>query len=201
MRFACWMTKARDICSERGILTAFSRQKWLRERPSVLRHMCTVSLVPVLCGYNTKNLFVFIGTRRYSSRIEFKMILQLRGIMRSIESVCFSTFLSLTQKVAEICVPDSKPGYNSSYATRLLSRRCGFPIPAGEKNTSSPKRPDLFCSPHSPLFNGHRDSVPGVIHTPPSSAEAMNRWSYTSPPTYMHSWRVQEHLCLRILWI
>jgi hypothetical protein len=36
MRFTCWITKAADTHSECVILIAFPRQKWLRERGSVL---------------------------------------------------------------------------------------------------------------------------------------------------------------------
>jgi hypothetical protein len=37
MRSACWITKTTDRHSEYAILTAFSRQQWLRERASLLR--------------------------------------------------------------------------------------------------------------------------------------------------------------------
>ena len=36
MRFACWVTKATDTHSEYIILIAFSQQKWLGERASML---------------------------------------------------------------------------------------------------------------------------------------------------------------------
>jgi hypothetical protein len=36
MRFVCWVTKATDTISECVTLTALARQKWLRERPSIL---------------------------------------------------------------------------------------------------------------------------------------------------------------------
>jgi hypothetical protein len=38
MRFACWITKATDTHSEYVIVIAFPRQKWLRERASMLRY-------------------------------------------------------------------------------------------------------------------------------------------------------------------
>jgi hypothetical protein len=39
MRIACWMTEARkQTHSWYLILTAFARQQWLRQRPSVLRY-------------------------------------------------------------------------------------------------------------------------------------------------------------------
>jgi hypothetical protein len=38
MRFARWITKAIDTHSEYVILIAFPRQKWLRERASMLRY-------------------------------------------------------------------------------------------------------------------------------------------------------------------
>jgi hypothetical protein len=37
MRVAYWITKATNIHSEFVIFLAFPRQKWLRERPSMLR--------------------------------------------------------------------------------------------------------------------------------------------------------------------
>jgi hypothetical protein len=37
MRFACWISKAADTHSGYAILIAFARQKWLRERASMLR--------------------------------------------------------------------------------------------------------------------------------------------------------------------
>ena len=38
MRFACWITKDKDTHSEHVIILASSRQQWLRERASTLRH-------------------------------------------------------------------------------------------------------------------------------------------------------------------
>jgi hypothetical protein len=38
MRFACWITKARDTHSEYVILIAFPGQQWLRERAPVSRY-------------------------------------------------------------------------------------------------------------------------------------------------------------------
>jgi hypothetical protein len=51
---------------------------------------------------------------------------------------------------------------------------------------------DCFWSPHSLLSNGHRGALyprvkrPGreSDHSPPSSAEVMNTWIYTSSPSY-----------------
>ena len=42
MRFACWIIKATDTHSEYGILIAFPRQQWLRERTAMLRYMYIV---------------------------------------------------------------------------------------------------------------------------------------------------------------
>jgi hypothetical protein len=47
MRTACWINKHVDTHSECLILTAFPRQKWLRERVSFLRYTdiaCSVTL-------------------------------------------------------------------------------------------------------------------------------------------------------------
>jgi hypothetical protein len=38
MRIACWITKATDTHSEYVIIITFPRQKWLRERASMLRY-------------------------------------------------------------------------------------------------------------------------------------------------------------------
>ena len=53
--------------------------------------------------------------------------------------------------------------------------------------SSSPKCPDRLWGPPSLLFNGYRDSLPGVVrpgreadHSPSPSAEVKNEWSYTS---------------------
>jgi hypothetical protein len=37
MRFACWITKATETHSDYVTLIAFPRQRWLRERASLLR--------------------------------------------------------------------------------------------------------------------------------------------------------------------
>jgi hypothetical protein len=59
---------------------------------------------------------------------------------------------------------------------------------------SSPPRPDRFWGPPSLLSNNYRGRSPGVKqpgresdHSPPSSAEVENAWSYTStPPMRFH---------------
>jgi hypothetical protein len=48
MRFACWITKAANTHSEYVIVTAFSRQQWLRERASILRYTYIASLFKLL---------------------------------------------------------------------------------------------------------------------------------------------------------
>jgi hypothetical protein len=48
MRFACRVTKAIATHSEYAILTAFTRQKWLRERALILLYTYIASLV--LCS-------------------------------------------------------------------------------------------------------------------------------------------------------
>ena len=45
MRFACWITKATDTHPDYLILTAFSRQQWLRERATMLGYMYIACLV------------------------------------------------------------------------------------------------------------------------------------------------------------
>jgi len=67
-----------------------------------------------------------------------------------------------------------------------------FPAPAMmEFFSSSPTRPDRFCGPLSLLFSGYRGSLTPRVkrlwregdHSPPSSAEFKNAWSYTSVPS------------------
>ena len=45
MRIACWITKAADAHSECVMLVAFPRQKWLRQRASILHYRYIASLV------------------------------------------------------------------------------------------------------------------------------------------------------------
>ena len=47
MRFACWITKATYTYLLYIIHTAFPRQKWLRERASMLRHTYIARLLTV----------------------------------------------------------------------------------------------------------------------------------------------------------
>ena len=67
MRFECWMTKATETHSEYVIVIVFPRQKWLRERSSMLQY----STLPVLLNYLIRLLinayFVFISNcKNYS---------------------------------------------------------------------------------------------------------------------------------------
>jgi hypothetical protein len=45
MRVACWITNATNTHSECVIIIAFPVQQWIRERPSMLRHIYTAFLV------------------------------------------------------------------------------------------------------------------------------------------------------------
>jgi hypothetical protein len=51
----CWITKATDTNSEYVVIIAFPWQQWLRERASILRYTCIVSLVTVLPIYATNS--------------------------------------------------------------------------------------------------------------------------------------------------
>jgi hypothetical protein len=77
----------------------------------------------------------------------------------------------------------------------LPSVRSGDRIPAGAtKFYLLQKRPYQRCGSPSPLFNAYVGSFAGIKrpgrqadHSPPSSAEVKNEWSYTaSPPTCFH---------------
>jgi len=67
-------------------------------------------------------------------------------------------------------------------------------MPTGPSDfSSSPKCPRRLWGPLSLLFSGNRGYFPvversgcGVDHSPPSSAEFKNEWSYTSAPTIRH---------------
>ena len=43
MRLACWINKATNTHAEYVMFIPFTRQKWLRERASILRFYCTAS--------------------------------------------------------------------------------------------------------------------------------------------------------------
>ena len=45
MCLACWISKAADTYSEYLVITAFTRQQWLQESPSMLHCMYTAYLV------------------------------------------------------------------------------------------------------------------------------------------------------------
>jgi hypothetical protein len=65
----------------------------------------------------------------------------------------------------------------------------------------SPPRPDQHWDPPSLLSNGCRSPFPGdkvagawSDHSPPSSAEVKNAWSYTSNPQYVfNAWCLVKH--------
>jgi hypothetical protein len=45
MRLSCWVTEGTDTNSGYVVLTAFPRQQWLRQRPSVVRYTYIAYLV------------------------------------------------------------------------------------------------------------------------------------------------------------
>ena len=53
MRFARWITKATDTNSEYVLLIALPRQRWLRERASILRDTYIACLVEIEEGTRT----------------------------------------------------------------------------------------------------------------------------------------------------
>jgi hypothetical protein len=103
-------------------------------------------------------------------------------------------------------LPISRVRQSSQYGTHTLCRNVGKKLPfyaalspkrAQNSITQGPKteikisvfskRPDLLQDPHSLLFNKCPGSFPRVKrpqlqadHTPPSSAEVKNEWSYQS---------------------
>jgi hypothetical protein len=81
--------------------------------------------------------------------------------------------------------------------TRLRARRYGARIPVGARDF--PLLPNFKTGPSTLLFSGYLGSFPWVMrprcevnHSPPSSAEAKNEWSYTSILRYMPSCRGQR---------
>jgi hypothetical protein len=72
----------------------------------------------------------------------------------------------------------------------------------GQVSIPFPLRPDKPWGPPSLLFNGHQGYLPSGVkrpgreadHSPPSSAEVKNAWSYTSTPTYvLTTWYLVKH--------
>ena len=57
MRITCWITKATDTNSEYTTLIAYSLQKWLHERASLLRYVYIDSPVLIIefCQFNTSD--------------------------------------------------------------------------------------------------------------------------------------------------
>ena len=75
MRFACWIIKATNTHSEYVKLPAFLRQKWLRKRPSTLRHsILSLSLLTAYFSFLT-----FHAILRHHVSISF--LLYLRSSM------------------------------------------------------------------------------------------------------------------------
>ena len=63
MRFASWIIKVTDTHSKYGILDAFPRQKWFRERASISRYTCIASLIitqmeRVSCAVRTGSSYI-----------------------------------------------------------------------------------------------------------------------------------------------
>jgi hypothetical protein len=88
-----------------------------------------------------------------------------------------------------------EPGTVVDIATRLRAGRSGVRIPAEVRDFSFLQNlPYLLWGLVSLVFNGYQGSFPGVKrpgrevnHSPPSSAEVKNEWSYTStPPICLH---------------
>jgi hypothetical protein len=83
-----------------------------------------------------------------------------------------------------------------------LDDRGSFPGRGSDWIVSSPPRPDQFWSPSTLLSNGNQGAIfLGVKqpageadHSPPSSSEVKNEWSYTSAPQYvfMASYSVKQ---------
>jgi hypothetical protein len=75
-------------------------------------------------------------------------------------------------------------------ATRLWAGRIGVRIPVGARDLCvQPQHPDRLWDSPSLVLNGYGGSFPlvnrlgrEVNHTPASSAEVENEWSYTSVP-------------------
>jgi hypothetical protein len=80
-----------------------------------------------------------------------------------------------------------------SVVTRLQAGRPGFNFRKGQRFFSSLPHPDLLWGPPSLPSNGYRGFFPlgkaagrEADHSPPSSAEVKNAWSYTSDRPRLH---------------
>ena len=58
MRFACWLNKTTDTCTEYVILIAFPRQQWLRQRASMLRYTCMSCLLLIILAVAVNWVFM-----------------------------------------------------------------------------------------------------------------------------------------------
>jgi hypothetical protein len=74
----------------------------------------------------------------------------------------------------------------------LDNQGVGVRVPVGTRISISPRRPKRLWGPSSLLSNWYRTLSPGVMrpgreadHSPPTSAEVMKMWIYTSTPPYV----------------
>jgi hypothetical protein len=78
-----------------------------------------------------------------------------------------------------------RTGMGTDYG--LDGRRGGVQVPVGARFFRSPRRTDRMWGSPSLLSNGYRGggSFPGADNSPPTGAEAKNKWICTSTPPYV----------------
>jgi hypothetical protein len=102
MRFACWITKAKNTHSECLILIAFPRRQWLRERASVLCYTtyisCFLKIIPHFSAVIFYPCFYFAFTeadaclcRIYPARVVNMKSVLIQEISSRIISRCKKT--------------------------------------------------------------------------------------------------------------
>jgi hypothetical protein len=105
MRFACWVTKAKNTLSEYIILIAFTRQQWLSERA------CYVVLHYCLFGYTCLNIF-----KAQKIALEYRKGIQMTTLPRSLDVSLTST----AERERTHSVKQNSHNYSTSWPTMQI---------------------------------------------------------------------------------
>jgi hypothetical protein len=99
MRIACWIPKATDTNSEYVILTAFSLQQWLHERPSKLRYAYNGSLAftETLVAFKTQKRTLWTECRSINLNIILCGVHSNHGDFKELtDNICIATSQTLS---------------------------------------------------------------------------------------------------------